>query len=64
MSVWSALGHPGSDPDVPADLGGWTPFVVLALVAVVGAMTWQRTGRTGPLEAVVRWSSHRLDDRP
>lgn len=64
MSVWSALGHPGADPDVPADLGGWTPFVVLALVAVVGALLWQRTGRPGPLESVVRWSSHRLDDRP
>jgi uncharacterized membrane protein YeiB len=64
MSVWVALGRPGADPGVPADLGGWTPFVVLALVSVVGAGLWQRTGRTGPLESVVRWSSHRLDDRP
>jgi uncharacterized membrane protein YeiB len=64
MSVWAALGEPGSDPAVPADLGGWTPFVVLALVSVVGALLWQRTGRSGPLESVVRWSSHRLDDRP
>jgi uncharacterized membrane protein YeiB len=62
ISAWTALRRPGDDAGSAAALGGWTPFVVLAVVSVTGAALWRRTGRTGPLEAVVRWSSRRLDD--
>ncbi|MDM7892016.1 heparan-alpha-glucosaminide N-acetyltransferase domain-containing protein [Curtobacterium caseinilyticum] len=60
IGVWSRSGEP--DP-LPA-LGGWGPFQVLVVAAVVLALVVQRSGRRGPLEALVRRAARALDDPP
>jgi uncharacterized membrane protein YeiB len=59
MSIWAASGSPG----VAGPLGGWVPYIVLALAAVAAGALRARSGRQGPLEWVVRWASRLLDDR-
>ncbi|WP_081984591.1 heparan-alpha-glucosaminide N-acetyltransferase domain-containing protein [Curtobacterium sp. MR_MD2014] len=60
IGVWSRSGEP--DP-LPA-LGGWGPFVVLLVAAVVAALLVHRSGRRGPLEALTRRAARALDDPP
>lgn len=60
LGVWYRFGEP--DP-LPV-LGGWGPFVVLAVLAVAAALLVHRTGRRGPLEALTRRASTALDDPP
>ncbi|ROS78293.1 putative membrane protein YeiB [Curtobacterium sp. PhB130] len=67
--IWTAFGTPGAaepggptggDPAPP--LGGWVPFLVLALASTVFAVLWRRLRGSGPLERLTRWASRRFDD--
>ncbi|WP_161972620.1 acyltransferase family protein [Curtobacterium sp. HSID17257] len=61
IGVWSRSGKP--DP-LPV-LGGWGPFVVLLVAAVVAALLVHRSGRRGPLEALTRRPpEHSMTRRP
>lgn len=58
IGVWSRSGRPDPLPW----LGGWGPFVVLLVGAVVVALVAHRSGRRGSLEALTRRASRALDD--